>query len=49
VDEDAVLGAENSLIAELKEHATRDEAAPKFGAKLPFCTCEFDSVLAPAQ
>ena len=49
LDEDAVFGVKNSLIAEFKEHKTRDEAARKFGAEPPFCTCEFDFVLAPAQ
>ena len=49
LDEDAVFGVKNSLIADFKEHKTRDEAARKFGAEPPFCTCEFDFVLAPAQ
>ena len=49
LDEDAVFGVKNSLIAEFKEHKTKDEAARKFGAEPPFCTCEFDFVLAPAQ
>ena len=49
LDEDAVFGVKNSLIAEFKEHKTRDEAARKFGVEPPFCTCEFDFVLAPAQ
>jgi len=49
LDEDAVFGVKNSLIAEFKEHKTRDEAARKFGAEPPFYTCEFDFVLAPAQ
>lgn len=49
LDEDAVFGVKNSLIAEFKQHMTRDEAARKFGAEPPFCTCEFDFVLAPAQ
>jgi catechol 1,2-dioxygenase len=49
LDEDAVFGVKNSLIAEFKEHKTRDEAARKFGAEPPFCICEFDFVLAPAQ
>jgi len=46
---DAVFGVKNSLIAEFTEHKTNDEAARKFGAEPPFCTCEFDFVLAPAQ
>jgi len=49
LDEDAVFGVKNSLIAEFKQHMTRDEAARKFGAEPPFCTCEFDFVLAPEQ
>ena len=49
LDADAVFGVKNSLIAEFKEHKTRDEAARKFGAEPPFYTCEFDFVLAPAQ
>jgi protocatechuate 3,4-dioxygenase beta subunit len=49
LDEDAVFGVKNSLIAEFKAHKTKDEAAQKFGAEPPFCTCEFDFVLAPAK
>lgn len=49
LDGDAVFGVKNSLITEFKEHKTKDEAAQKFGAEPPFCTCEFDFVLAPAQ
>jgi len=49
LDEDAVFGVKNSLIAHFREHKTRDAAALKFGADPPFCTCEFDFVLAPAQ
>jgi len=49
LDEDAVFGVKNSLIAQFKEHKSRDDAARKFGAEPPFCTCEFDFVLAPAQ
>ena len=49
LDEDAVFGVKNSLIANFVEHKTVDEAARKFGAEPPFCTCEFDFVLAPAQ
>ena len=49
LDEDAVFGVKNSLIAEFKEHKNWDDAARKFGAEPPFCTCEFDFVLAPAQ
>lgn len=41
LDEDAVFGVKNSLIAEFSEHKNDGET--------PFCTCEFDFVLAPAQ
>ena len=41
LDEDAVFGVKNSLIAEFTERKSEGEA--------PFCTCEFDFVLAPAQ
>ena len=49
LDEDAVFGVKSSLIAEFKEHKTRDEVARKFGAEPPFYTCEFDFVLEPTQ
>jgi hydroxyquinol 1,2-dioxygenase len=49
LDGDAVFGVKNSLITEFAEHKTKDAAAEKFGAEPPFCTCEFDFVLAPAQ
>jgi protocatechuate 3,4-dioxygenase beta subunit len=49
LDGDTVFGVKNSLIAEFTEHKTKDEAARKFGAEPPFCTCDFDFVLAPAQ
>ncbi len=49
LDGDAVFGVKNSLITEFTEHKTKDAAAQKFGAEPPFCTCEFDFVLAPAQ
>jgi hydroxyquinol 1,2-dioxygenase len=49
LDGDAVFGVKNSLITEFTEHKTKDAAAEKFGAEPPFCTCEFDFVLAPAQ
>jgi protocatechuate 3,4-dioxygenase beta subunit len=48
LDEDAVFGVKNSLIAEFKMHAAQDDAARKYGAEPPFCTCDFDFVLAPA-
>lgn len=49
LDGDAVFGVKNSLIAEFTEHKTKDAAAQKLSAEPPFCTCEFDFVLAPAQ
>jgi catechol 1,2-dioxygenase len=49
LDEDAVFGVKNSLIAEFETHTTKDEAAKKYGAEPPFCTCDFDFVLAPAK
>jgi protocatechuate 3,4-dioxygenase beta subunit len=48
LDEDAVFGVKNSLIAEFKMHAAPDDDARKYGAEPPFCTCDFDFVLAPA-
>ena len=49
LDGDAVFGVKDSLIATFTEHTNKDEAAAKFGAEAPFCTCEFDFVLAPAK
>jgi protocatechuate 3,4-dioxygenase beta subunit len=49
LDGDAVFGVKNSLITEFTEHKTKDATAQKLGAEPPFCTCEFDFVLAPAQ
>ncbi len=48
LDEDAVFGVKNSLITTFTEHKTKDEAAKKFGVEPPFCTAEYDFVLAPA-
>jgi hydroxyquinol 1,2-dioxygenase len=49
LDGDAVFGVKNSLIIDFKEHITQDEAAKRFGAEAPFCTCEFDFILAKAK
>jgi protocatechuate 3,4-dioxygenase beta subunit len=49
LDGDAVFGVKNSLIVDFKEHTTKDEAALRFGAEPPFCTAEYDFVLAPAK
>jgi catechol 1,2-dioxygenase len=43
---DAVFGVKDSLIAKFTVHETEDEAAKKYGMKAPFCTCDFDFVLA---
>ncbi|MDP9115503.1 MAG: intradiol ring-cleavage dioxygenase [Acidobacteriota bacterium] len=49
LEEDAVFAVKDSLIAKFTEHKVKNALAEKFGAKPPFCTCEFDFVLAPAQ
>jgi len=49
LDGDAVFGVKNSLIAEFTEHKSKDEAAARYKAEPPFCTCEFDFVLAPVK
>jgi catechol 1,2-dioxygenase len=48
LNEDAVFGVKDSLIVNFEEHTTRDEAAKKYGIEPPFCTTEYDFVLAPA-
>lgn len=48
LNEDAVFGVKNSLIAQFEMHAAEDDDARKYGAEPPFCTCDFDFVLAPA-
>jgi hydroxyquinol 1,2-dioxygenase len=49
LNEDAVFGVKDSLIVNFEEHTTRDEAAKKYGIEPPFCTTEYDFVLAPAK
>jgi catechol 1,2-dioxygenase len=49
LNEDAVFGVKDSLIVKFEEHQTRDEAAQKYGIEPPFCTTEYDFVLAPAR
>ena len=49
LNEDAVFGVKDSLIVKFEEHKTRDEAAQKYGIEPPFCTTEYDFVLAPAR
>jgi protocatechuate 3,4-dioxygenase beta subunit len=49
LDNDAVFGVKNSLIVDFAEHKTADAAAQKFGVAAPFCTAEYDFVLAPAK
>jgi protocatechuate 3,4-dioxygenase beta subunit len=48
LDGDAVFGVKNSLICEFPTHTIKDAAAEQFKAEPPFCTCEYDFVLAPA-
>jgi hydroxyquinol 1,2-dioxygenase len=49
LDSDAVFGVKNSLICEFEEHKSKDAAAAQFNAEPPFCTNEYDFVLAPAK
>jgi hydroxyquinol 1,2-dioxygenase len=49
LNEDAVFGVKDSLIVKFEEHTTRDQAAQKYGIEPPFCTTEYDFVLAPAR
>lgn len=48
LDSDAVFGVKDSLICKFPLHAARDEDAKKFGIEPPFCTAEYDFVLARA-
>jgi hydroxyquinol 1,2-dioxygenase len=47
LNEDAVFGVKDSLIVNFEEHNALDEAARKYGLEPPFCTVEYDFVLAP--
>ena len=46
LDSDAVFGVKDSLICRFPLHSARDEDAKKFGIEPPFCTAEYDFVLA---
>jgi hydroxyquinol 1,2-dioxygenase len=48
LDSDAVFGVKDSLICKFPLHETRDETAVKYGIEPPFCTAEYDFVLARA-
>jgi len=48
LNEDAVFGVKTSLIAKFEMHTADDEDSRKYGTEPPFCTCDFDFVLAPA-
>ena len=49
LDSDAVFGVKDSLIVNFEEHKTSDKAAKRYGIEPPFCTTEYDFVLAPAK
>jgi protocatechuate 3,4-dioxygenase beta subunit len=46
---DAVFGVKDSLICEFKTHTAPTPESQKLGVKVPFCTTNFDFVLAPAK
>lgn len=46
LDSDAVFGVKDSLITKFPLHTTRDADSEKFGIEPPFCTAEYDFVLA---
>ncbi|HEY3826303.1 MAG TPA: intradiol ring-cleavage dioxygenase [Bryobacteraceae bacterium] len=46
LDSDAVFGVKDSLICNFPLHTTRDEEAVKYGVEPPFCTANYDFVLA---
>jgi catechol 1,2-dioxygenase len=48
LDSDAVFGVKDSLICKFPLHETRDADAVRFGIDPPFCTAEYDFVLARA-
>jgi hydroxyquinol 1,2-dioxygenase len=48
LDSDAVFGVKDSLIVKFPLHTTRDADAVKCGIEPPFCTANYDFVLAPA-
>jgi hydroxyquinol 1,2-dioxygenase len=49
LNEDAVFGVKDSLIVNFEEHQTQDETGRKYGIEPPFCTTEYDFVLAPVK
>lgn len=48
LDTDAVFGVKDSLICAFQLHHRRDEDSVRFGMEPPFCTAEYNFVLAPA-
>jgi len=46
LDSDAVFGVKDSLIVKFPLHTTRDADAVKYGIEPPFCTANYDFVLA---
>jgi catechol 1,2-dioxygenase len=46
---DAVFGVKDSLICEFKTHTQPSAESQKLGVKTPFCTTEFNFILAPAK
>jgi hydroxyquinol 1,2-dioxygenase len=48
LDSDAVFGVKDSLIVKFPLHTTRDADAVRYGVEPPFCTANYDFVLAPA-
>jgi protocatechuate 3,4-dioxygenase beta subunit len=48
LDTDAVFGVKDSLICKFPLHRTRDEDSVKYGIDPPFCTANYDFVLARA-
>ena len=46
LNSDAVFGVKDSLICKFPLHTTRDEDSVKFGIDPPFCTANYDFVLA---
>jgi protocatechuate 3,4-dioxygenase beta subunit len=47
LDSDTVFAVKDSLICTFLHHDTRDRDAERFGIEPPFCTAEFDFILAP--
>ncbi len=48
LDSDAVFGVKDSLICRFTPHESRDDDAQRFGVDPPFCTTNYDFVLARA-